>query len=205
MNNKNNFKLSNVEYMSFVAENLPIDQIYTCLPLKVYWHNEDLDLLIGMKYAGCMESFVEKLSNAVAGNLYLHPSIKNNLGYLWNEEFQQKSGLFYIPTEDGTSSYWVGLNYFLWGTQGDANPYASTWLYNDEHGNIVLEVTEMYRWSMKEYDEKEGISFVSYEEFMKDYKPILTKIIPQKITQQWLKQAGELYQIFYDNEQKCRD
>ena len=206
MNHKVDFKLLDTESMEWVSEDLPIDQVYTCRDLDIYWHDDTFNLLIGIESAGDVLFFVKKLSDAMAGNLRLHSSIQPGLGYIWNEIFQEKSGFFYEPSEDGKDCHWVGSNYHLWGTHGkDVNPHVTTWLYNDEQGNIILEVTEMYRWSSLEYDSADAIPFVSYEDFIKNYKPIFKKIIPKHVAQRWLLQAQQLYEVFYENEQKCKD
>ncbi|MBI2352801.1 hypothetical protein HYV11_00980 [Candidatus Dependentiae bacterium] len=38
---------------------------------------------------------------------------------------------------------------------------------------------------------------------LKNYKPILKQVIPQKVAEQWLRKAKKWYKVFYDNEQKA--
>ena len=203
MNNKIDFKLSDTESLEFVSDGLPIDQVYMCRNLEIYWREENFLLHIGTKSAGDMALFAEHFSAVIDGNLRLHSSIQQDLGYLWNEELQGNPGLFYVSEKDEKSSYWVGLNYFLC-SNGRIASRITTWLYNDEQGNIILEATPVYKWSMLEYDPADGFPFVSYEDFMKDYKLIFKKIIPKQVAQRWLLQAQQLYEVFYENEQMCR-
>ena len=104
-----------------------------------------------------------------------------------------------IPSSSGQSTYWVGANYNIWRAYADANPYVYTWVYNDTEGNIIFEVTKFYKWSMKKR-EPEDLDFVTYKKFMKDYKPLIHRVIPRDIAIAWLKKAKKWYQVIYKNE-----
>jgi len=119
---------------------------------------------------------------------------------MWNEKFQGKSGFFMVPTISGKSSYWIGLNYEIWETSNNTNPYVTTWMYNDSEGNIIFEVTKFYKWSLRE-KEPEDLDFITYEEFIKDYKPLIHCIIPRDLAIEWLKQAMEIHRGFFSTEE----
>ena len=64
------------------------------------------------------------------------------------------------------------------------------WIYNDKEGNIVLEITPPFATLFFEaYPEEEPISF---DEWMKDYKPLLVTTISKQTAQQWVQQIDDL-------------
>src|SRR3990167_1820900 len=121
----------------------------------------------------------------IEGKLHLHESIKDNLGFMWNENLQGKSGFFMVKTSDNSGIYWVGSDYKILSTFGNTNPHVSTWLYNDHEGNIIFEVTKTYKWSTQKDDRKDP-EFMTYKKFMKDYQPLIYRVIPRDVAIQWL-------------------
>jgi hypothetical protein len=128
------------------------------------------------------------LTKALANKLPLHKSIKKNIGYLWNEYLQDKPGFVY-KTVDGFD-YWVGQSNLLWNTPSTVKPETATWLYNDNNGSIILEITPTYPWHFVE--PKEGEVKIPYEQWIMQYKPLIIRIIPREVAEQWLKQAQDL-------------
>ncbi len=195
------FKLDELEFIKFVPDHdLNCEETkHCCDHAKIYFIHEQQSLLIGQNPSGdILNQFAKNLGNALDNKLQLHESITQNLGFMINEYYHQ------IFSPNSESSYWVGLNYEIWSTMGDANTYTTTWLYNDDKGDIILEITPLYTWSFQE-NEIENPMFTTYDEFIKNYKPILRRVIPHKIAQAWLKKAHQWYGIFYKNEQITRD
>jgi len=202
--NKILFKLNERKSLCLISSTLPIEQVYLCYDLKMYWvDNNDMDL-IGQDSAGeLIEQFERVLYAALDQKLILDKSIRKNLGYYWNEIFADRESfvdLVYDLNVFGSPVGWVGSKYLVWSTQAPSYPLISTWMYNDMNGNIVLEVSEMFAWSKEEDVDQNN----KYAVFLKNYKPLFKEIISQRIAQQWLHQVQELYAVFYKNEQKCR-
>ena len=110
-----------------------------------------------------------------------------DVGYVWNRKLRGDVGL-----KKDDNNFWVGSKNLLWETRGDFNPVLETWLYNNENSEIVLEITPSYRWHFS--DPAPDEEYVSYEEFMRNYQPLLFRIISVKIAKQWIRQIEELLQ-----------
>jgi len=111
--------------------------------------------------------------------LVLYKNIVNDLGFEWNQFYAGKQ-----KSDEVFKYHWVS------NSHKQIPPYYNSWLYNDEYGNIILEITPFYPWfgeTKKTYPEK-----ISYKEWIKNYKPTVKVIISQKNMKQWIKQAEEL-------------
>jgi hypothetical protein len=84
------------------------------------------------------------------------------------------------------NDFWIGLRYHWLGSPGGISPVISTWLYNNQHGDIIMEVTPSYRWHFD--DPGPGEEYSTYKQFMKAYQPLLLQIIPKEIATIWLQQ-----------------
>lgn len=175
-----------------------------CDNMKVFL-NQELSLRIGQETAGeVLEQFLKKLIQAYNNQLPLDSSITQNLGWMNNEymhEYPKNKFNFQLTPQTMTQvSYWVGLQYQVWSTFDDANPYVSTWLYNDIDNNIIFEVTPFYRWSIQA-QKPEDIDFISYAEFMQNYTPLFYAVIPHHVAAEWLKKTTEAYRLFFSTEE----
>ena len=119
-----------------------------------------------------------------------------------NQYYQDKSGFFMVLKIDRVKPYWIGFDYNIWSTYGDANPLITTWLYNDENNNIIIEMTRDYPWHFIELDSpSEDPDYITYEEFMKDYKPLIYRVIPRYVAITWLEQVMKVYRGLFKTEQ----
>lgn len=197
-------KLTESESLKIITKNnINFDEIdFCCSELQVYFLNiKENQLQIGQESAGLVfEAFIKRLKKSINNKLQLHESITQNLGIMWNEKFQGKSGFFMVPTPSGKSNYWVGLDYEIWETFNDINPYVTTWMYNDYNGNIILEVTPFYKWSVQEQEDDDP-DFITYDEFMKNYTPLIHRVIPREIADAWVEQAMKVYRGFFSTEE----
>ena len=159
----------------------------------------EIDISVGQEYRltyDCLQytllNLIDFLTSAIDNKLQLHNSIKYDLGYLWNEDCSGKSKFNFALEKVGNINQWVGERYMLWSSPGKFNPRLATWLYNDEKGQIVLEVTPSYQWHFQ--DPKPDEKYYIYEEFIKNYQPILFRIISKETAQNWVTQAQNLLQ-----------
>ncbi|MBI2352853.1 hypothetical protein HYV11_01250 [Candidatus Dependentiae bacterium] len=199
------FILDEQKSLCLVSDNLPMQEVYTCYHLKMYWCNDKNRLLIGQDSSGeFVYQFERLLPLALKHQLKLDASIKKSFGFYWNEIFADRRSfvnLAYRYTDDNKTLNWIGTKYILSETLDSVSPSITTWLYNNEDGDIILEVTEMFTWSEQEVASSEEMD--RYFEFLKNFKPILKQVIPKKVAEQWLRKAKKWYKIFYDNEQKA--
>ena len=196
-------KLSEFEFIEIIAkDNIDFDKAdFCCDEIEAYFiDNRNQILCIGQQSSGIFfEAFIKNLKKTIDGELQLHESIKDNLGFMWNENLQGKLGFFTVSTLDNSGKYWVGLDYEIWEAFGDKNPHVSTWLYNDNQGNIIFEVTKTYKWSTQK-DDRNDPEFMTYKKFMKDYQPLIHRVIPRDVAIQWLEDSMKVYRSFFANE-----
>lgn len=135
-----------------------------------------------------MERLSAILKKALSKDLQLDTSISEDIGYLCNEYYQNKEGFVLYDFIDGGSD-WVGYRYHLWESCKNKIRYM-TWIYNDKNGTIIFEVTPCYPYLF--CDPAEEPDYVSYDQWIKDYKPYLVKTISTEVAQQWLEQANSI-------------
>lgn len=183
--------LNEIEGLIFKAEN-KVEDLFFCEDIEISLHaDQEYRLTIDcLQYT--FRSFITDLNYAIDGKLSLHSSIKYDLGYMWNEKCSGESSIdFYFENIESHKS-WVGKRYILFSAPGKFNPRLTTWLYNNELGDITLEVTPSYRWHFD--DPEPGENYISYADFIKNYKPILFRTIPKQVAQEWVEQAQNLLQ-----------
>ena len=137
------------------------------------------------------------LNQALQNELPIHQLIMEDLGYSYAQYrfysadriMLEKFG-FVFEKVDGQYS-WIGEKYLLWAYD------MAAWLYNDHNGNIVLEITPVYKGNKFDFDGE--TDFTQYEQFLKDYKPLCIRTIPCEVAQQWLDQANGLLRLIADN------
>ncbi len=95
-----------------------------------------------------------------------------NLGYYYNTD-----------TKNGQDSLEYS-KYWLWSTQGP-----QTWSYNKDN-KIYLEIVPTYSWLFS--DAKEGDNYITFDAFMKTYKPIAVEEIDRATVQKWIEQCKEI-------------
>jgi len=208
-------KLSEFEIIKIIEKNNnnfeKID--YCCDEIQACFLNQkEQSFCIGENSVGLFfESLITRLKKAIDEKLQLHESLTQNLGVLYNEYNQELaydnhniSRFFQVPTLSGKSTYWVGKKYHIWSTYIPTSPNIATWLYNDQDGNIIFEVTRTYKWSFLP-DDPECPEFVTYKEFMKNYKSVVRKIIPHDTAVEWLKQSMQVYRGFFSDEESFQD
>ena len=159
------------------------------ITIEFHDNNQQYYILYNNFADGAISRLQVMLRRALNNNLEKHPSITHNIGYLWNEELAEKPGLTYTQLE-GTD-HWVGIQNLLWSTTAQIRPVVSAWLYNNATGDIVFEVTPTYPWHFSEPTDADK-DYMEYEDFMKDYKPLLIRTISTEVAQQWLVQAQDL-------------
>lgn len=191
------FNLNEKEYIKIESDN-EINTLYPCDEVVVKFFQENnkytLDIDCIKEEIG---SLYDSLCCAINNEAPLHSSIKHGIGYLWNEEMQNKSGLSYMKVSG--IDYWVGLQNLVWSTPSNIKPNLSTWLYNNSQGNIILEITPSYPWHYREPD----IDFISYDEWIKTYEPIAIYTIQNDIAVAWKDQAKMILDRLDENIKKA--
>jgi hypothetical protein len=153
-----------------------------------------------------IEEFKSIIKKAINDQLKLHSSLLGNaeyslLGYQWCKYLKKNDRKDLVYGDEDTGIPWVGYKYTLFETCHGIDRPAS-WLYNDERGNIIFELTPVYPW----YYSKPGSgeTFIKYSKWMKTYKPILTRTISKETAQQWIKQIDDLIKVVKKNDKRLR-
>jgi hypothetical protein len=121
---------------------------------------------------------------SINGDLELLKTIIEDLGYLYNEEIHNRS----LKPKKVTGK---GIRYYLM-LDGNQN---TTWLYT-KNNSIFLQITPSYLWHFSDPEEHE--TFVSYDEFIKNYQSYLTVEIKKETMANWAIQSNEILQMIKD-------
>jgi len=141
-----------------------------------------------------LRTLEKMLMAAIDKQIAIHDSIKHDLGYLWSEYLENKTEYNFVEKPLENSTCWVGLDNLLLSSR-----QYETWLYN-KNDNIYLEITPCYKWH--HIKPKKNEKHISYNEFIKNYKPIAIVEIDKKIAQKWLKIIIKLTKIAQTNYEK---
>lgn len=116
------------------------------------------------------------LKKSLNNELYLDKIFNKNVGYYWNHTLNQKD--IYKRLGD---DYSILKHYKPWSSD------QCTWIYNDEQGNIIFEITPLYPHTYTY--KKRRRSYNHFLKWMQTYKPIYKQIISKEIAQQWIEHA----------------
>jgi hypothetical protein len=192
-------KLNDIEYFEIKLPDF--ESIFSTDDLEIFFHGDNVKLQLSNDWASdAIVKLQVLLKKSLTNKLHINKKLKNDLGYLWNERLHQKTSPDFKPSKKYT--IWNGLKYHLWATLDDIKKPNDTWLYNDINGNIILKITPTYKWHFGDLDSEpeDDPNFITYDEFIKKYRPYLSRIISKEIAQQWLKQANELWSFLKENE-----
>ena len=188
--NNTKFIISDNEYLKINPDEcIHEDECQFCARIDIDYIDEKNNTYIKFGY-DTISSFCyfiarsERIQKLINGEIILDANIANNPGFEWNEYYE---GL--INDTDVIEKY-----HFEGNAHKQIRPYYTSWLYNDEQGNIIFEITPFYPWfyvTKKTHPEK-----IPYKEWIKNYKPAVKTIIPKENIKQWIKQADELARIY---------
>ncbi|MBP9765135.1 hypothetical protein KBD08_02250 [Candidatus Babeliales bacterium] len=117
------------------------------------------------------------MQQLLRGEMVKDPRI--DLGFQLNEYWQEK-----INIKDSLKYH------FESNSHKQIRPYYNSWLYNNEHGDIVFEITPFYPWCGR--TKKSNPEKIPYKIWIQDYKSVLKVIIPKENVATWIDQAAAL-------------
>lgn len=187
----NNHEYVEIALPETTRELMPFDVI------TITYHNSN-----GTEYplyqdfvTSALDRLIPLIDNTIHGNSTLHASIKEDIGYLWNEYLHENSECHFVKTSTKEGhSFWVGTDFLVWESLRNT----STWLY-EKNGAITFEITQNYPWHFEDPEKNE--TFVPYEEFIKNYQPLVITTIEKSVAQEWLAKARTLSEIIDRNYQ----
>jgi len=167
---------------------------YDFKPIVLIHNNTSIPLVSGPSSFN-IRDLRDLLKKALNNELILHKSITSDIGYLCNKYHKSDKG--FLTEHIGSNIYrWIGYKYFLWEEYENRKRYM-TWLYNDQNGNIILEVTPSYPFSY--LSKKERAHYIPYKKWMLRYKPYLIATLSRETAQQWLEQAEYFVKTIEEN------
>jgi len=186
--------INNTKYLTLEMMG-PVEEVYLFDDITIVYHDARKQYVLYTKDFVCeaLRGFESVLKLALNNQLTLHESIQEDIGFLWAEYLQRKENHIFIEEPLENSSCWVGLNYHLF----EYKEY-DTWLYNKD-GEIYLKITPSYQWHFDEPQKNEN--FIPYEEFIKNYKPLVILKIDKEQAEEWLKIVSNLVAIAEKNYQ----
>jgi hypothetical protein len=177
------YKISNTQYLKINPEEcIHKDECQFCARMDIDYIDEknNINIKFGYEDASDFYNFLVKskrVQKLLKGILSLPNNIINDLGFEYNQ------------FTEGKQEFNDAFLEHLWFSNSSKRPYYDSWLYNDEDGNIILEITPFYPWF--NVTKKTNPEKISYKEWIKDYKPVVKTIIPKESLKQWIKQADE--------------
>ena len=182
------FMISDTEYLKINAECIH-DECKFCANIDIDYINEEknINIRFGYEHFPSFCSFISKfgfIQKLIKNQMKLDKMTIGDPGVEWNKYPKGIRG-----TED-TNKY-----HFFGNSHKQIEPYFDGWMYNDENGNVIFEITPFYPWHGEK--KKSNPDFISYKQFVKDYKPIIKTVIPKKSLKQWIDQAKKLKKMYY--------
>ena len=154
-----------------------------------------------------IECFEGALKKALNNKLKLHSSIQMNgplvkdIGYIFNEQrYGNFKNIIEEKIEEGEKkTLWIGYKYMVWAKN------FILWIYNDDIGDIILEITPCFQGKRIYLDSNEPLTLeeketiAKYNQWIKNYQPILIRKVSRKIVQIWLKQTNVILETIEKN------
>lgn len=184
------FRISDNQYIKFHFEQLEQLDSNICIPcykidVSYVDKHQNIDIKFGYTEVSHICYFFTKsalIAKLLNNKMSLSENMINDLGLEMNQYFEGVSEL------DNCFNC-----LFLSNSHKQVRPYYNSWLYNDQDGNIVFEITPFYPW----HDPAEGNhpNFVPYEKWIKAYKPIIKTTISRTYLKQWTQQVKKWCKI----------
>jgi hypothetical protein len=142
-----------------------------------------------------MSDLAAILKKALQKDLLPHPSITEDIGYLYNHyHYHNDNDNFTMHAFPTGVIEWIGYLYHMW----ESSLNFDSWIYNSPDGSIIFEITPFYPYMYCEPEEEEN--YIPFEEWIKTYKPYFITTLSQETALQWLAQAERIIKIVEFNQ-----
>lgn len=190
MNNSEfTFKINDNEKLIIQIDAYPKDVPYCFYDANFFLQNENEKIkLCSFSLPSYIDKFITNLSDILQNKKQLPSCFLEDIGYAWN---------LYVNSDNNSILLYANKkynfldDYYLWYSS------CTTWIYNDDLGNIILEITPSYPDTYSS-----NFSYQDFLQWMKSYKPLFKTIIPRKTAEQWLKQATEILMTIDENSEQ---
>lgn len=178
----------------------PIEFLGPIYEENILLHNNNHTIVISNRtiYHDMLD-LVDILKKALNNELPLHPSISQDIGYLYNyNHYNSNDTSFVAHVFDTGIIRWIGYLYHLW----ESNCNFDSWIYNAPDGSIVFEITPFYPYMYCEPEEEPN--YIPYEEWIKTYKPYFITTLSKETALEWIEQAEKIIWMVEFNEKRMQ-
>ncbi|MBP6870317.1 hypothetical protein KBC04_05515 [Candidatus Babeliales bacterium] len=154
-------------------------------------HNYEKFQLSYFLIASNIEKLIIHLKKCLNNQKNLPENLSQDVGYLWN---------LYINADNDPQLEYANIDYEFLDNFDLWYSTFTTWIYNDQEGNIFLEITPSYPHTFSA-----NFSYQDFLTWMQNYKPLFKTILPRKIAEQWLIQAQQILDTIDENTQTLHE
>jgi hypothetical protein len=180
----------------YVCGHQEMNKIHRYDQAWVYYSDKDRKVCISN---GTVDDVVEPLKYALKQKRILDRSITRNIGLMFSEwyshddEYRRRN--FEVQELEGGNIGWLGEGCQIAGIYNSTFSYNS-WLYKKKTHDkqYVFEITPGYPWSYS--DPAEDPTYISFEEWAKDYKPVVVTTVAVWVVKDWIKQLRRVVKGF---------
>lgn len=148
----------------------------------------------GFDFGHFINVFCDALKAVLTGGCTLDESLQENLGYLWNVYLDTSTN----APEGHPLPTWIGMQYLIGGTLD-----VDVWIYEKE-GKIFFEITPIYKWHYRD-PEPEAEGYITFGEFIKNYKPYVIAELSIETVREWLRQVEYLQALVKINYERYKN
>ena len=184
-----------------ISIDIPLTEVNCCTETSIIFIQKNHELVLtNDSLFNNIKTMIVLLQKCINQALLLDNTITKDIGYLFNqysaiicgENLERPTFVTYIRKNN--ELYWVGNDYQLWSAD------YITWLYNCVDGSIIFEVTPFYPYMYCEPEEEPN--YISYEEWIKSYKPYFIATLSRERAEEWLKQAEDIIKVIENNQNR---
>lgn len=165
----------------------PTNKLHKFDEIIVVLHKENQEIIIGSDMAKIIVNTPKQVFEyALENGLPLPDNITvGRLGYYYNNYlYKENEEEDFLDFSYG--SLWSGKN-------------IQTWMYTSNN-KIYLEVAPVYPWIWDEPGTVTDPNYITFDEFMKTYKPIAVEEIDRTTVQKWIEQCDEILDTIADQD-----
>ena len=182
------FMITDKQYIQVMPESVENSSCGICAECNISFIDENTGLKIKFGQTE-LETFhgifgFREFDNLIKNRLFFDNKERIDPGFEYNQYCQD-----FIENSDVIDKYFFESN-----SHTDTPPYYTSWFYNDKDGNIIFEISPYYHWSKIE-DAENQPGYVTYEDFIKNYKVVIRKTIPRETLIQWNEQAKSYHPV----------
>ena len=156
--------------------------------VSIYFHYDNQRILVRRYIIGVeLEHILQELKSVSSGQRQIPQECKEtDLGILWNKHWQSVA-LSQLKKQQLFTWDWLGSNLLFLQCYSNKNLSNNTFLYQDEYGNNVLQISSCYPYFFVDDN-----ATITYDQWLPSYKILYKKTIDMRVIEKWSIQLQEL-------------